>query len=384
MRHKVRKQRTFPPDFKTMSLIAFLVIVISASCGGQKGTGSTSDQSSELIHFLIPFDSIGVETGDSTLMLGSIGGTAITPDGRIAILDRTLGGVRFYSEQGEYLTSFIPRGDGAGEFLSVDRMVFDGQGNMCLASRADKKTCVFDSDLNLVRELVFTSPDRGGVASENLSTDNALVMNMMVMLGEDSVATEIALFSDSIQPDFIYRRRVALLCPGLNARESTRMDFAVASNGRVYISNYSFEEYEIACYSKEGDSLFTFGVPGYEPVAKSDSVLAILRQDALEQYFSYYGTEEGFTFEPELYWHPVTSIQIDWKDRIWITGEQYIDRARIFDAKGNLLYNARLVAPDWQDCDAWNIRVSPNGVLADPMNPELHPVVYILREETRV
>ncbi len=381
MRQMVKHRQFLFCVVKSLMLFSFLFIALS--CGQRKRTPDvSSSQSSRMIHFLVPCDSIGVEDGDSTMMFGRIGGCAYTSDNRIAVLDRTLGGVRFYSEAGEYLSSFIPAGNGPGEFLSVDRMSLDALGNLCLASVADKKICIYDSDLNLVRELVFTSHDRGGASGISLSTDTALVMSMMIVTGSDSITTEVALFTDSIQPDLIYRRRTAPLSAGLDARSMTRMDFAVASNGRVYISDYSNEEYEITCYSKEGDSLFTFGIHRYEPVLRSDSLLAEMREEALDLYMAYYGTEEGFDYQPELYWHPVTSIQIDSKDRLWVTGERYIDRAQIFNAKGNLLFNARLLAPEWQNCEAWNIRASPNGVLADPGNPEMYPVVYMLREET--
>ena len=94
--------------------------------------------------------------------------------------------------------------------------------------------------------------------------------------------------------------------------------------------------------------------------------------------------DEGFNYEPEPCWYPVTSLQIDGDNRIWVSGEQNTDKAAVFDENGNFLYSVQLKAQSWQGSDAWNLRISPYGILADPRNPEMYPVVYMLREETEI
>ncbi len=125
-------------------------------------------------------------------------------------------------------------------------------------------------------------------------------------------------------------------------------------------------------------------MPDYQPVAKSDSLLAYQSERALEQYINYYGTDEGFNYEPEPFWYPVTSLQIDSDNRIWIRGEKSTENADVFDKNGSFLYSVQFKPPSWQGSDAWNMRISPFGILADPRNPEMYPVVYMLREEMEI
>jgi len=336
----------------------------------------------ETPHFLVPYDSIGVETGDSTMMLGNIWGSSITPDGRVAILDNAVGGIRFYTGEGEYLSSFIPTGEGPGEFFSIDRMVFDNLGNMCLASMDDRKVCIYDTDLNLVREILFTSAERTGPSRVQFAPGTAVVISNMTLLGEDSLASDVGLYTTDSEPDIIYRRLIVSIAEGGNTRDLTRMDFAVGENGRVYISSYDFDRYEIMCFSPEGEILFTFGREEYEPEAKSDSLLQATTEKARQQYIQYNGSDDGFNYRPDPFWHPITSLQIDGQNRIWVRGERYTDRLDIFDENGSFLYTVQGILPEWQEYDAWNIRIDGRGILADMRNPEMFPVVYLLREET--
>ncbi len=363
----------------------FLFLLVLSACEQEIAPTETVVLAADTLHFLVPYDSIGVELGDSTLMFGSIWGTAFTADGRIAVLDKSLGGVRFYTNEGVYLSSFIPKGEGPGEFISIDRISFSGDGSFYLASMYDRKVALFDSDNNLVREIMFDNPFRAGPGRLSCFPGGGFVSDNMIMDAEgEAFHTDVALYTTMNEPDLVYRRRSVPMSEQMNARHLTAMKFAVSSDGRVFIADYVWQEYQITCFSPEGDSLFSFGMPNYQPEAKSDSLLAYQTERALEQYRNYYGSEEGFNFEPEPYWYPATSIQIDSDNRIWVRGEQHTENADIFDENGNYLYSLELKAPAWQGYDAWNMRISPFGILADPRNPEMYPVVYMLREEIEI
>ncbi len=364
---------------------AFLLLLLLAACGQEAPLVETTVQAADTLHFLVPYDSIGVELGDSTLMFGNIWGTAFTPDGMIAVLDKSLGGVRFYTSEGDYISSFIPQGEGPGEFLSIDRLVFSENGSFFLSSMTDRKIALYDSDNNLAREILFDNPHRQGPCRLASHPTGGFVSDNMVMdIEAEAFHTEVGLYIDSNEPDLVYRRRSVPMSENVNARHLTAMKFAVSSGGRVFISDQVWESYQITCFSAQGDSLFVFGLPDYQPVAKSDSLLAYRRERVLEQYINYYGTDEGFNYEPEPCWYPVTSLQIDEDNRIWVRGEQYTEKADIFDENGNFLYSVEFKAPTWQESDSWGVRVSAWGILADPRNPEMYPVVYMLREEMEI
>ena len=375
-------------SFTTKNCFIFIMLVfvlVLSACEQELPPAETVVQAADTLHFLVPYDSIGVELGDSTFMFGNIWGTAFTPNGRIAVLDKSLGGIRFYTNDGVYLSSFIPKGGGPGEFVSIDRMSISPDGGFYLASMYDRKVALFDSDNILVREIVFDNPFRAGPGRLSCFPGGGFVSDNMIMDVEgEAFHTEVALYTTVNEPDLVYRRRSVPMSEQMNARHLTGMKFAVSSEGRVFISDYLWDSYQITCFSPEGDSLFTFGLPDYQPVAKSDSLLAYEAERALESYRNYMGTEEGFNFEPEPCWHPITSLQIDSENRIWVRGEQNAEKADIFDENGNYLYSLEFKAPAWQGSDSWNMRISTFGILADPRNPEMYPVVYMLREEMEI
>ncbi|MCK5034465.1 MAG: hypothetical protein KAS73_01120 [Candidatus Sabulitectum sp.] len=94
--------------------VLFLILLtIFVSCGSEETPESDSDNVAvDTLHHLVPFDSIGVEPGDSTMMFGRIWGTAYTPRGNIAILNGTFPGIRFFNSDGEHLFDFTPQGEG--------------------------------------------------------------------------------------------------------------------------------------------------------------------------------------------------------------------------------------------------------------------------------
>ena len=52
--------------------MVFAFLLLLSSCGREAPVAETTVQASDTLYFLVPYDSIGVEMGDSTLMLGSV------------------------------------------------------------------------------------------------------------------------------------------------------------------------------------------------------------------------------------------------------------------------------------------------------------------------
>ena len=364
----------------------FLIfLAIFVSCGSEETPESDSDNVAvDTLHYLVPFDSIGVELGDSTMMFGSIWGTTYTPEGNIAVLDGTFQGIRFFTADGEHLFDFTPRGEGPGEFLRLNRMTFDEEGNLYLQGANDRKVALYDSDLNFVREILFTGSGRSYPIRFACAPESAFVILTGIYNGSDSVGSEIALFSDNSIPDVIYRKRMAHTSEGMNIRMLTGMTFAVAANGNVYIANTDCETHLITCYSPEGDSLYTFGHENYEPSFRSDSLLEAERTSVLEQHVNYYGTADGFSYDPPAEFLSIVSMGVDHMNRIWVRGEENSTGADVFSESGEFLYTVQAILPAWQDPGGWNMRISNGGVLIDPRDPEMYPVVYQMREETEI
>ncbi len=369
-------------DSKCRTRVLIALALCLGSCGGDHEEDHADETVvSNAVHYVVPFDSIGIESGDSLYMLGDIWAASYNDDGSIAILDRTLGGVRYYSTDGVHLVDFIPSGEGPGEFTSLDCMCFDEDGNLMLGSYYDRKVALYNPDLEFIKEIVYSTARLGPIKMAP-GIDSSFVLMNSVMKGE-SVGTEIVLFRDEDQPVISYRTRMVPYTPDANYQAQTGMVFTTSAEGRVYIADRVIDRYWITCFAPQGDSLFSFGFEDYEPVTKPDSLIEYQKNKALEQYMRYYGTSEGFLFDPMYsYYMPVTSMAVDGEGRIWVRGEENSSIADLFSPDGEFLFTCQGVFPDWQESDGFNIRISSRGILADPRNPAQYPVVYQMREET--
>lgn len=361
--------------------ITFTVLLCNCGAGHEEDHAETA--ASDTLHYVVPFDSLGIESGDSLYMLGDIWAASYTLDFNIAVLDRTLSGVRFYSSDGVHLYDFIPSGEGPGEFSSLDCMCIDSDGNLMLGGYYDRKVALYNADLDFIREIIYGTA-RVGPVKMAPGTDSTFVL-MNSVLKNDSVGTEIALFRDRDQPLVDYRTRMVAYTPDVNYQAQTGMVFTTSNEGRVFIADRVTDQYWITCYSQQGDSLFEFGFEDYEPVLKPDSLVESQRSRALDQYVRYYGTSEGFSFDPMYdYYMPITSLAVDSLDRIWVRGEENSSIADVFSPDGEFLYTCQGVFPDWQESDGFNLRINDRGILADPRNPAQYPVVYQMREKIQI
>ena len=371
--------------WKYLFSTVILPILVLSACEQESVPTDSVVQVADTLHFLVPYDSIGIEVGDSTLMLGSVWKAAFMPDDRIAILDGSIGTVRFYSGEGDYISSFAPTGEGPGEFVRLNKMKVDTEGNLYLGGIADRKLAVFDSNLNLIKEIGFYSNNRISPYVISCAPDTTVVLRSFVYSEEaDSAGIEIALFDSSSEPKTVYRRRMAPSEHGMGITRETAMAFTVGLDGRVYTADMEVDSYEIICFSAAGDSLFAFGIDDYQRGFIPDSILEADRANMRQQYINYYGSDEGFVYEQETCYIPIVSLAVDDLGRIWARGERDGETSDIFDSEGNFLYSMEMKTPDWQAADRWGCWISPSGILATPSNPELYPVVYMLEEVTEV
>ena len=363
-------------------LTGVLLIVLLANCSedGIESSENALAQEVEIAHLLVAIDSIGVDQGDSAYVFGDIRGASITPNGSIALLDFSFQGIRFYSSNGIHMYDFAPQGEGPGEFLRMNRMDVNSSGNLFVSGTQDRKVVIFSSYLEMIREIQFQEYGRTWPVGIEAMADTSFILKTTVFSGSDSAGTEIALFRETSTPEVIYRRSMAHASENMNIQYLTGMTFAAAENGNVFISDYCSEVIQIVCYSQEGDSLFEFGKSGYEPVFKTDSILEEMESRALRDHLAYHGSEEGFNYDPPRHYLPVLTMEVDSLDRLWVRGERDYTTADVFSNNGEYLFSVESCLPEWQEVQQWNFSTSERGTLAIPRNPELYPLVYMMKE----
>jgi len=360
------------------ALILFSVIAV-ASCGGERETAATIDSQPDSIHCLLPCDSIGVELGDSTYMFGDIWGRCVFPDGTTGILDQAGGTVSFFSGDGEFIRSFSPMGEGPGEFTSIDRLGCDENGNIMIASFYGRKIAWFDSDLELIDEIRFTST-RSGPVKAYPTSDLGTVAITLVFSGEDSAGTEVSLFRGAVEPEVTYRRRMALFDQFGQYQLETDIKACCDLQGRVAVADRSYDTYNIVCYSANGDTLFVIDEP-FERTRRSrediDREIAVAENNWREAV----GSLAGFNYEPDENAPSIHSLGFDSRRRLWVRSGVDTSVYSIYDSTGVFQYRCYLRMPSWQIVRNWNVEFSPYGILASPADPEMYPLVYVLKEE---
>ncbi len=359
------------------------MILLICSCCRNDPAGAESVLP-DTLHSLILRDSIGVEVGQSCFIFGNIQGLASTPDGSIVILDKSALAVKYFTHDGNYLREFSPVGEGPGEFPSeISKMAFAESGELILSSYPDRKIVWYDSSLSMIKEIQFTSSNRSGPSRIHPAPGGGVVVESSVFIDPCSVGTEIALFHDSEEPEIIYRRRLVEYEPQGDFHTMTRMRYCTDVDGRVWISNDSFDEFRISCFSPDGDSLFCIE-RSFEPVRRSQDQIDERIERARRRWIESTGSSDGFNSEPIEYIRAVLSIKADDAGNIWTISAGNKNSFIVFNPDGEFLYQCEFQPPDWQECDGWNFDIGPAGVIATPFNPQMYPVVYILERVTEI
>jgi len=360
-------------------------VILLAACGNPQqeefsGSESVADTIPQQM-LLVPVDSIGIEMGDSTYMLGSIFNTLRDQDDNIVMLDRQDASVRIFSPGGEALQVFPIQGEGPGQFTLPDRLCCLQDGGYFLSSFFDRKICRFDSEMNLMCELLNTSSNMNGPTRIYALDDSTFVGLWMFYTADfDSAGSRITVHSNSIEvPDaLIWEKKVELIPGDYSWQVETAVVLTVTPDRDILVYNFSTEDWLISRFDREGNLQDTLERP-YEPVRKSDEQIASETEATRQNWIRATGSEAGFNFEPNEYLSSIKTIQVDDQNRLWVergSWEEVIFDVMTMD--GEDLFTCTFDAPQWQKVDRWSVRVNNGDFLATPRNPELYPLVYML------
>ena len=319
-------------------------------------------------------DSIGIETGDSCYVLGSIVDAEVSPSGSILLLDQSACCIREFSSEGTYLAKLSRQGNGPGEFLFPQEMVLHPDGRIIVNDMLKRSLIIIDGNGECLSELVgwplsppsaIVSVDTNYIAGcavdyDMLGMDLALIFKPS-LFSLDSIDRELEFFSDTL---VVENALEAPLTPtGMLGYSIMASD---TRNERVYYTNLSTDQHEIRCWDCQGNLLYSFSL-GIPPVAKSSQELQEEMEYARIQFAALGMSSLPENYEPDPFHALIVGLGVDNCGYLWIQrGTEEKPVFDIIDNDGVHIGTAEFP----RNGQHWKFSISPNGSLAWNLDPE--------------
>jgi len=332
----------------------FLALLLSSACGPtdqpvQAGDTETetgpSMPDAEL--WLTISDSIGIEIGDSNLVLGMPAVAAWMPENRLAVMDMQKYRVSVFTPGGDFITSIGRQGSGPGEFLLPSWLSVTPSGGLAVCDAMAGELDFFSPALEYTGSLsgFFPSPPVitvflqdtvfVGMKPEFEQNDDGMFMGYAVALWNTT----------SPEPVVTYHRELAPFDPSdMSGITGNMVVFAASPEGFVYTSMLSTEAYSVNGWNPDGTPLFTISEP-FSRVPKTQEDIDTERQfvrDRMRQ-----GGAPDFmveTYEPEPFRYAIGSLGISPDGNLWVGLGTYNHPVfRVYDPRtGDYLFTAAL------------------------------------------
>lgn len=357
--------------FFVMALAALI-----AGCGGE--TAIEAEVSEDLAEvqtvYLTPVDSIGIEMGDSSYVLGAVEGVAFGPDGNIAVLDCARSSILIYTPGGEYVRAIGGKGNGPGELQNVAFLGISQDGHITLAGEGSEILGFHQFDYSTGEWLgsyqIFGSPPTGIEGAEDSSYVRKDI-TLDASTGEPLIAVSISKYRGSLQePEITYYEDLMPFDP-TRAAEMIELiwfgyDVAADFSGNVYIAPRSSEDAVVFIYEPDGSETGRIHLD-LEPVLRTEDELEMERMILTTK-----ATIMDFNtppIEPDPYKPMIVGLEIDGDGNIWVQhGGPSVPTFSVFSGSGVLLYNAE-VSGNPPDGNSWRFFIDGNGILAYPEDP---------------
>jgi hypothetical protein len=302
-----------------------LILALLMACGSSDGpAGGGTEAGAEYRDAdveLAIVDSIGVEHGDSNLVLGTTAGCCCLPEGRVAVADMDRCRVGVFTRKGEFLRSVGRPGSGPGEFMMPGAAAVTPSGGLAVSDFGAMKLVLFDSDLSYAGELggFFPAPPQNLIFLDDSSFVGSTVayetggetMEAGFLVGRWDLG--------SVQPEVVYARELAPFDPqDMFNTEAPEILFTASADGTVYTSARSTEEFVFGAWNPDGSELFTVREP-YRREAKTREELELERQ-LMRELFTSRGVpaEMAESIEPEPYRYAIGGLGIAPDGNLWV------------------------------------------------------------------
>jgi hypothetical protein len=391
---------------KLFLAVMFGMLIIQLACGGDRPVEDvTTDENGqtpevvEIEEYVLPeadfymtiSDSIGIEFGDSSYMLGQVAGADILPDGSIAVLDPQSSSVRLYSPECEFLISLGRRGSGPGEFLSpVAIACFPGgeestepdsvQPGLVVADAMGGKLVYFDRNLEYMMDLQGFIPS----PPVRLAAVNGGAIVGMKLEYEQSeegmfMGTSISRWPlGDVEPSIVYFKSMSPFDPSdlSSMQEDNTLSFAASPDGMVLTAPVATDIYTFSALTLDGEEIFTVIDDEFQRVLKTQEEIDI-ETEVVNNNLRQVGMDpEMANWEPNPYRPAIAGLDIDGHGRIWVRkGTIRSGTFNVYDLDGNFLYTVALDAGE--RAENWVVVIKNDQFLAYDEDPEYYPQVFI-------
>ncbi|RKZ07179.1 hypothetical protein DRQ25_12200 [Candidatus Fermentibacteria bacterium] len=357
------------------------------SCGGEETTGSVADETTSEVPtvYLVAVDSLGIDLGDSTYVMGAIEGLAYGPDGSIAVLDCAYACIRIYSPEGEYIRQIGRRGNGPGELQSIAFLGISEDGHVYLTGDGSEILGVHQYDY-YTGEWLGSLPSLGTPPTCIEGAEESFYVrkdiNFDVSSGEPMILISIAKFTlDGEEPVVTYIEDTAPFDPADMASMIKLVwygyDIAADYSGNTFIAPRSTEEAVVIIFDSDGMETGRIELD-LEPVLRTDEEIEMERL-IMRAKLAAMEMDPMAPIEPDLYKPLIRGLEIDGEGNIWVQhGGPVVPTFSVYSSSGELMYIAE-VAGDHPDGNSWRFYIDGNGILAYAEDPaDGYQKVYML------
>lgn len=371
---------------KILAAVALMIVFIS--CGGEETTGEAPGETVSEVPtvYLTPVDSIGVEMGDSSYVIGAIEGLVYGPDGNIAVLDCAMACIRIYSPEGEYIRQIGRRGNGPGELQSIAFLGISEDGHVYLTGDGSEILGLHQYDY-YTGEWLGSVPSLGTPPTCIEGAEDSFYVrkdiNLDTSSGEPLILIDISKYAcGDDEPVVTYIEDTG---PVFNPADMASIieliwygyDVAADFSGNTYIAPRSTEEAVVIIYGPDGDETGRIELD-LEPVLRTDEEIEMERL-ILTAKMSAMDMNQMPPLEPDPYKPLIRGLEIDGEGNIWVQhGGTTVPTFSVFNSSGELMYNAE-VTGEHPDGNSWRFYIDGNGILAYAEDPaDGYQKVYML------
>jgi hypothetical protein len=356
-------------------LLAFLLVSGCSSEPVGPGPGIQA-------HSLVPYDSIGIRSGDPDYVFGMPRAVEFTTAGNIVVGDIATMKLMMYSPEGVFMRSGGARGEGPGEFAAPAGVSPAPGGGVMVSDVMGGKIIIYDSLLECAREISGFSPYP---PERPLMLDDGSLVGTRPVFHRDAgtMVTSLARWEPGqVEPSLVYMERFSEFDqedPRRVFRE-TGIIYCAQPDGKVLCSPLSTERYEITCFSAAGELLWEISPP-FERHMRSqgdmDMELEMMRA-AIQRNG---GDPSVADRMPVNRWASAVTGMYSQIDRIWIRrGGELEPLFDVFSPEGEFMYSCRVPSLPYGSGVGFAISPCSSTILAYLADPRDYSRIWMLRD----